>query len=206
MCIWDILSGDCEQKFRFPSPVLKVQFDPRNDSRCLVCPMRYAAVLVDINGTHKCLPLDSDVRFVFFFHWIVCLFFHLSQIAGWFEYNRFVRSTRQIYLHGKCKGQDFSIKFAFIENWSKLSNCGWNIECNGRKEHWICQTKRVREFCGSDRIESAFHFPILPFFFSSFLINTSDRIIRVYDAKEVIACGKDGEPEPIQKLQDLVNK
>lgn len=62
VCIWDILSGDCEQKFRFPSPVLKVQFDPRNDSRCLVCPMRYAAVLVDINGTHKCLPLDSDVR------------------------------------------------------------------------------------------------------------------------------------------------
>lgn len=38
------------------------------------------------------------------------------------------------------------------------------------------------------------------------MINTSDRIIRVYDAKEVIACGKDGEPEPIQKLQDLVNK
>jgi hypothetical protein len=23
---------------------------------------------------------------------------------------------------------------------------------------------------------------------------------------EVLACGKDGEPEPIQKLQDLVNK
>lgn len=61
VCIWDILSGDCEQKFRFPSPVLKVQFDPRNDQRCLVCPMRYAAVLVDINGTHKCLPYDSDV-------------------------------------------------------------------------------------------------------------------------------------------------
>lgn len=47
---------------------------------------------------------------------------------------------------------------------------------------------------------------ILHFRFSSFLINTSDRVIRVYDAKEVIACGKDGEPEPIQKLQDLVNK
>lgn len=41
---------------------------------------------------------------------------------------------------------------------------------------------------------------------SSFLINTSDRIIRVYDAKEVLACGIDGEPEPIQKLQDQVNK
>ena len=48
--------------------------------------------------------------------------------------------------------------------------------------------------------------PLIEISFSSFLINTSDRIIRVYDAKEVIACGKDGEPEPIQKLQDLVNK
>ncbi|CAH0547859.1 unnamed protein product [Brassicogethes aeneus] len=39
-----------------------------------------------------------------------------------------------------------------------------------------------------------------------FLINTADRVIRVYDSKEVLACGKDGEPEPIQKLQDLVNR
>lgn len=44
------------------------------------------------------------------------------------------------------------------------------------------------------------------FSFSAFLINTSDRVIRVYDSKEIIALGKDGEPEPIQKLQDLVNK
>lgn len=40
----------------------------------------------------------------------------------------------------------------------------------------------------------------------SFLVNTADRVIRVYDAKEVLACKKDGDPEPIQKLQDLVNK
>lgn len=40
----------------------------------------------------------------------------------------------------------------------------------------------------------------------SFLVNTADRVIRVYDAKDVINCGKDGDPEPVQKLQDLVNK
>ncbi|VEN33754.1 unnamed protein product [Callosobruchus maculatus] len=39
-----------------------------------------------------------------------------------------------------------------------------------------------------------------------FLINTADRVIRVYDSKEVLTYGKDGEAEPIQKLQDLVNK
>ncbi|TUH38757.1 Choline/ethanolaminephosphotransferase 1 [Bagarius yarrelli] len=40
---------------------------------------------------------------------------------------------------------------------------------------------------------------------SCFLINTADRIIRVYDGREILTCGRDGEPEPMQKLQDLVN-
>ena len=43
-------------------------------------------------------------------------------------------------------------------------------------------------------------------FFSYFLVNAADRIIRVYATNEVLTCGKDGEPEPMQKLQDLVNK
>lgn len=49
---------------------------------------------------------------------------------------------------------------------------------------------------------------LIGFFFlpSALLINTSDRVIRVYDSKQIIEMGKDGEPEPIQKLQDLVNK
>ena len=41
---------------------------------------------------------------------------------------------------------------------------------------------------------------------SCFLVNSADRVIRVYESGEVMACGCDGEPEPIQKLQDLVNK
>lgn len=41
---------------------------------------------------------------------------------------------------------------------------------------------------------------------SCFLINTADRIIRVYDGREILTCGRDGEPEPMQKLQDLVNR
>jgi len=50
------------------------------------------------------------------------------------------------------------------------------------------------------------YYSYLNSFPSAFLINTSDRVIRVYDSKEIITLGKDGEPEPIQKLQDLVNK
>lgn len=61
VCIWDVLSGECDQKYRFPSPILKVQFNPRNSNKFLVCPMRHAAVMVDVEGTHRVLPLDEDV-------------------------------------------------------------------------------------------------------------------------------------------------
>lgn len=55
---------------------------------------------------------------------------------------------------------------------------------------------------GSTVIELSF------FFFSAFLINSQDRIIRVFDSQIVLSCqGTEGaEPEPIQKLQDLVNR
>ena len=40
-----------------------------------------------------------------------------------------------------------------------------------------------------------------------FLVSTADRIIRVYETEHVLKCGKHNkEPEPIQKIQDLVNK
>ena len=29
--IWDLLSGECDQKYRFQSPIAKVQFHPRNE-------------------------------------------------------------------------------------------------------------------------------------------------------------------------------
>lgn len=61
VCIWNILSGECEQKYRFPGPVLKVQFEPRSLERLLVCPMKHAAILVDTNGHHQVLPIDDDV-------------------------------------------------------------------------------------------------------------------------------------------------
>lgn len=28
--VWDVLSGECDEKYRFPSVVIKVQFHPRD--------------------------------------------------------------------------------------------------------------------------------------------------------------------------------
>lgn len=42
--------------------------------------------------------------------------------------------------------------------------------------------------------------------FSFVLFNCSDRVVRVYNSKDIVATGKEGEVEPMQKLQDLVNR
>ena len=39
--VWDIISGECEHRFRFPSPVLRVQFNPRDAGEMLVVLMRH---------------------------------------------------------------------------------------------------------------------------------------------------------------------
>lgn len=41
--------------------VIKAQYHPRNDRMFLVCPLRHAAVIVDIDGKHHVVPLDDDV-------------------------------------------------------------------------------------------------------------------------------------------------
>jgi len=39
-----------------------------------------------------------------------------------------------------------------------------------------------------------------------FLLNSADRIIRVYNCADVLRAGIDGNPEPVKRLQDLINK
>ena len=61
--LWDLMTGECEQRFRFPSPVLRVQFHPRREHEILVCPMKHAPVVVNLkDGSHVVCPLEDEVR------------------------------------------------------------------------------------------------------------------------------------------------
>lgn len=161
VCIWDVLSGECEQKFRFPCPVLKVQFQPRNIERLLVCPMRHAAVLVDTNGQHRVLPIDDDAD--------------LNIVAS------YDRRGEHVFT-GNAKGKILVLNAETLE-----------VKASFRITMGSSSATAIKSIEFARRGDC-------------FLVNTADRIIRVYDSKEVLTCGKDGEPEPIQKLQDLVNK
>lgn len=161
VCIWDVLSGECDIKYRFPSPVMKVQFHPRNDKMFLVCPMRHPAVLVNVDASHEIIPMDDegDVN-------IVASFDRRGE-------HIFTGNSRGKLLILSCP--DLKIKATFrIGQGTTSAAAVKSIEFARRTEF--------------------------------FLVNSADRVIRVYDARKVLKCGKDDDPEPTQKLQDLVNK
>ncbi|KYN19509.1 Retinoblastoma-binding protein 5 [Trachymyrmex cornetzi] len=161
VCIWDVLSGECDQKYRFPSPILKIQFHPRNLNKFLVCPMRHAAVMVDVEGTHRVIPLDEDSD--------------LNIVAS------FDRRGDYVYT-GNARGRVLVLDAETL-----------NVKASYKITQGTASNTAVKSIEFARRG-------------SCFLVNTADRVIRVYDSTEILACGKDGEPEPIQKLQDLVNK
>ncbi|XP_070548679.1 retinoblastoma-binding protein 5-like isoform X2 [Ptychodera flava] len=161
VCIWDVITGECDQRYRFPSPVLKVQFNPRNEKILLVCPMKQAPVVMEQNGSYNVLPLDDDSD--------------MNIVAA------FDRRGEHIYM-GNAKG-----KICVIE--TKTSE----LVASFRVTTGTSNTTAIKSIEFARRG-------------NCFLVNSADRIIRVYEGGEVLACGKDGEPEPIQKLQDLVNR
>jgi COMPASS component SWD1 len=159
--IWDVLSGECDRTFRFPSPVLKVQFHPRDSNRFLVCPMKHAAVLMSTDGSHKLVPLEDETDL---------------NIAASFD-----RRGNFIYT-GNARSKILVFHTDSLE-----------LKASFRVTTTTSSTTALKSIEFARRG-------------NCFLVNSADRIIRVYESGEVLACGKDGEPEPIQKLQDLVNK
>ncbi|CAI5777685.1 retinoblastoma-binding protein 5 isoform X4 [Podarcis lilfordi] len=159
---WDVLTGDCDQRFRFPSPILKVQYHPRDQNRVLVCPMKSAPVMLTLSDSkHVVLPVDDDSD--------------LNVVAS------FDRRGEYIYT-GNAKGKILVLKTDTQD-----------LVASFRVTTGTSNTTAIKsiEFARKG---------------SCFLINTADRIIRVYDGREILTCGRDGEPEPMQKLQDLVNR
>uniref|UniRef100_A0A8C9ZZ14 Retinoblastoma-binding protein 5 n=1 Tax=Sander lucioperca TaxID=283035 RepID=A0A8C9ZZ14_SANLU len=159
---WDVLTGDCDQRFRFPSPILKLQCHPRDMDKVLVCPMKSAPVLLTLSDSkHVVLPVDDDSD--------------LNVVAA------FDRRGEYIYT-GNAKGKILVLNTNTQE-----------LVASFRVTTGTSNTTAIKsiEFARKG---------------SCFLINTADRIIRVYDGREILTCGRDGEPEPMQKLQDLVNR
>ncbi|CAF0995822.1 unnamed protein product [Rotaria sordida] len=61
VCIWYTATGRCHTRIScIQSPILRVQFHPRNSSYLLICPMKHPPVLIDNNGKHTIVTIDDE--------------------------------------------------------------------------------------------------------------------------------------------------
>lgn len=176
--VWNVLSGECDHKFRFPSPVLKVQFHPRRENHVLVCPMKHPPVVVDLtDGSHAIVPTGT------------------MGVSG-----------------GAAPAEDES-EAQVVAAYDQRGEHIFAGNAKGRvtvvavpppKE----AMKAVVQFKVSQQVSSTTAIKSIEFArkSGSFLVNTADRVIRVYKTSDVLNLTEGKDPEPDQKLQDLVNK
>ena len=61
VCVWYTSTGRCRTRITcIQSPILKVQFHPRNASYLLVCPMKHPPILIDNDGQHTIVTIDDE--------------------------------------------------------------------------------------------------------------------------------------------------
>lgn len=159
--LWDVLSGDCETRYRFPSAIHKVQFHPYNNDKFLVCPVKHPPVLVEVGGQHHVLPVGGECE---------------QNIVASFD------KKGEYIFTGNAKGKITVIHTDTLE--TKLS---FRISTAASANTAIKSIEFARRG-------------------SSFLVNSQDRVIRVFNRDSVVSCSEGQEPEPAQKLQDLVNR
>lgn len=171
--VWDAKSGGNLLRWRLPSPVVKVQFNPRNDRFILICPVKHAPVLLEITYpekgqkvatvNHKILPIDSD-----------------SNIVASFD-----RRGEHIYT-GDTRGRIIIFK------------CPKTFEDG--ENPTIVSSFRIPSNPSIREIEFGAHNKTL------FLVNSSDRAIRIYDCNRALNAGPDGTCDEIRKILDNVAK
>ena len=153
------------KKYRFPSPLLKVQLNPRDSSMFLVSLLKYPSILVGLDGSYYEFPLDDPNE---------------PNVISSFD-----RRGDFIYT-GNGKG-----KVSVFRTSDKSLVTSFKVANGNSSSSAIRQIEFARRG-------------------TSFLVSTADRIIRLYDTVDVLPASNGlsrlGEPEPLQRLQDLVNR
>lgn len=157
-------------RWRFPSPILKTQFNPRNDQLVLVCPLKHPSILIQVdykqnNINYKVLPLDKEDP-------------DPNIVASFDKRGQFIYT-------GNARGRIVIIK-CNPDNPEIVSS--FKIQTTGSTPAAI----REIEFGARNK--------------TNFLVNSSDRTIRLYDCQSALKAGINGSCDEIRKFQDLVNK
>lgn len=177
--IWHVLSGERKIKWFFKSPLMKIQFNPRNENQVMVCPYKHAPILLDIDYA------TSDIRYTI--------------LATDREDNEshttasFDRRGQYIYI-GDAKGRITIIKCPSPNHADYGDAFQVDIVSSFRIQQPTTALAAIREieFARKDK--------------RYFLVNSADRSLRLYDCDKALHTGKNGTCDEVRKFQDMVYK
>lgn len=182
LAVWKVLTKELVVRWFSRAPIMKVQFNPRNAKLLLACPYRHPPMLLRIEDDkaipHQ-IPIDKED--------------YDTNIVAAFD-----RRGQYIYT-GNSKGKLAIIKCPeFPDSVATPDNEEQNVEFQIISSFKIQATgsnppaiKEI-EFSARDK--------------RYFLVNSSDKIIRLFDCNSALGAGVGGTCEEVRKLQDLVNK
>lgn len=184
VAIWDILTNDCIFRLRFPSPILKSQLNPRNENFLLVTIIKHQSMMIAIDyakGLIKQMLLPKESTEVD--HNIV---------------STFDRRGQYIY-SGNAAGKLIVVRAPKVGPSKEKNN-----QIDFTTEPSIISSFRIQTSTSNPTAIREIEFGARNK--TTFLVNSADRTIRLYDCTNALAAGLNGYCEELRKFQDLVNK
>lgn len=175
IAIWHVLTGECKIRFTYKAPILKVQFNPRNENIALVTPVKHPPILFEIDyDDGKMIPKDLPTE---------------KEDTDANIVASFDRRGQYIYM-GNARG-----RITIMRCPSKIDETTTlEIVSSFRVQPTGTTPSAIREIEFGARNKKYF------------LVNSSDRTIRLYNCENAIKAGLHGNCEEIRKFQDMVNK
>lgn len=178
VALFETLTGECLIRWRHPSPILRTQLNPRNDRLVLVCPHKGPSILLEMNYEKR------EVQ-----HKILPTDREDSDSPN--NIASFDRRGQYIY-SGNMKGRliIFKCPKTFIGDVATEPEVvsSFRIYAGGSTPAAI----REIEFGARNK--------------THFLVNSSDRAIRLYSCESALKAGINGTCDEVRKFQDIVNK
>lgn len=175
--IWKALTGECLHRWKFPSPILKATFNTRNERLVLVCLLKHPSILVEV---------DYDNDSIEYRQLPLDREEPDPNVVAAFD-----RRGQHIY-SGNARGR------------ISIFHCPKSLKDQPTNEFELISSFRIQTSGSTPAAVREIEFGARNK--SLFLVNSTDRGIRLYDCNSALKAGINGSCMEQRKFQDLVNK
>lgn len=174
VAIWHVLTGNCLIRWILNFPLTKVQFNPRDDTLILTCPLKSPAILLSVDYSSKQIicktvqPEKDDQDMVASF-----------DRRGKYIYVGTSRGRLSIFKSPKTFPTEENVELELVSSFRISNN---SLPAAITEIEFGAKNKKF------------------------FLVNSTDRSIRLYLCESAINAGIDGTCEELKRFQDMVSK